>query len=227
MRKIVAVILNKDDDKLLQVDRETYPKHYEKKGHCTWTVEKMMEIDSGMNNLKITVNHNIDELIKRVERMDREMHQDRETLGRIARHEAAAVGSAATSSSGAASDETLTLKVRQEVEAQMEGMNSRVDIKINTMEGIANTLHRELDKTISAIEKLDNHRKQQAGQSETLRAKIQALERTVATKDSELLELQNRVRSNICHFWKALNRMKSVTRVLSHEVKVVQPYFIV
>ena len=51
-----------------------------------------------------------------------------------------------------------------------------------TFEGIANTLHRELDKSITAIEKLDRHRRDTRELVEVNVAKIRDMERKITIK---------------------------------------------
>lgn len=87
----------------------------------------------------------------------------------------------------------LSQQVRQLVETHLNTFNERMDTKTGTFEGIANTLHRELDKVITAIEKLDRHRRQFQEQNEINVSKITALERKVSVKETEISELQLKV----------------------------------
>lgn len=85
------------------------------------------------------------------------------------------------------------VNVQQQVELAMGTMNERVDTKIGTFEGIANTLHRELDKVITSIEKLERHRRELKDQTNVLLSKTQALERGMGVKDAAFAELETKV----------------------------------
>jgi len=82
--------------------------------------------------------------------------------------------------------DSLKLEIRQTIEMQMNMLNDRVDTKTGTFEGIANTLHQELDKVIDAITKLDVLRREHL-------EKITTLERTIAVKDAKIDELETKV----------------------------------
>jgi TNF receptor-associated factor 2 len=56
-------------------------------------------------------------------------------------------------------DTSFNLKIRQNVERITLSANERFDVKIGTFEGIVSALHRDLDKAITGIEKLENHRR--------------------------------------------------------------------
>jgi TNF receptor-associated factor 2 len=69
-------------------------------------------------------------------------------------------------------------------------VNERLDVKAGTFEGISSALHRELEKTITAVEKLERHRQEMASQIDQNQNKIRGLERTLALKDMTIAELE-------------------------------------
>ncbi|WAR30818.1 TRAF2-like protein [Mya arenaria] len=91
-------------------------------------------------------------------------------------------------------DLNLDQKIRQLFEQMAVSLNERVDTKTGTFEGIANTLHRELEKSITAIEKLDRHRRLESEKAEASQQKIKSLERTIAAKDAKISELEMKLK---------------------------------
>lgn len=86
-------------------------------------------------------------------------------------------------------------KIRQAVELQLQSVNERLDVKTGTFEGIASALHRELEKTITAVEKLERHRREMESLVGQNQNKILSLERSIALKDMNMAELELKAQS--------------------------------
>ncbi|KAK3088518.1 hypothetical protein FSP39_020097 [Pinctada imbricata] len=70
-----------------------------------------------------------------------------------------------------------------------------LELKIGTFEGIVTTLHREIERCITALETSDRQRSADKQKIEENERKIRQLERTVSLKDVALAELDLRIKS--------------------------------
>lgn len=86
-------------------------------------------------------------------------------------------------------------KIRQAVELQLQSVNERLDVKTGTFEGIASALHRDLEKTIIAVEKLERYRQEMETLLQENQNKIRSLERSIALKDMNMAELELKAQS--------------------------------
>ncbi|XP_033725274.1 TNF receptor-associated factor 2-like isoform X2 [Pecten maximus] len=70
-----------------------------------------------------------------------------------------------------------------------------LDLKTGTFEGIVTTLHREIERCITALDTLERHRATGQEVNEEFRRKMQQMERAVSVKDVTISELDSRIRS--------------------------------
>ncbi|XP_060070058.1 TNF receptor-associated factor 2-like [Ylistrum balloti] len=70
-----------------------------------------------------------------------------------------------------------------------------LDLKTGTFEGIVTTLHREIERCITALDTLERHRNSQQDVIEELKKKTQHMERAISLKDVTISELDSRIRS--------------------------------
>uniref|UniRef100_A0AAU6MWZ4 Tumor necrosis factor receptor-related factor 2 n=1 Tax=Argopecten purpuratus TaxID=228297 RepID=A0AAU6MWZ4_ARGPU len=70
-----------------------------------------------------------------------------------------------------------------------------LDLKTGTFEGIVTTLHREIERCITALDTLERHRTGEQETNEELKRKIQQMERASSLKDVTISELDSRIRS--------------------------------
>lgn len=84
-------------------------------------------------------------------------------------------------------------ELHKQMETHFGNINDRVDVKLNTLEGICNTICRELSKCTDAILKLDQHRLELKHHNETLAEKVGVLERNSVIKDQTITKLETLV----------------------------------
>lgn len=178
---------------LIQIDRRDFPDHFHKKKHISWMVQEMegikykvIELQNGSGTVH-TLSQNIqtktDEIDGRIAVVERQLA---EVI--VHRNEAGSV----TGQQGVGN---IDLKIRQAMEMQLQSTNERLDVKTGTFEGIASSLHRELEKTIGAVEKLEKHRREMETTMELNQNKIHSLERSLAVKDITMAELELKFQS--------------------------------
>ena len=94
--------------------------------------------------------------------------------------------------------QNIEQKIRQALESQQGQNNEKFqqhEVKIGTFEGIVSALHREIEKTINALERMEQNRRIMKETMEQNQQKIKILERTIAVKDVSIAELELRVQT--------------------------------
>nr|QOS44540.1 tumor necrosis factor receptor TARF2 [Mimachlamys nobilis] len=78
---------------------------------------------------------------------------------------------------------------------QLTKQAKALDLKTGTFEGIVTTLHREIERCITALDTLERHKNSERETNEELKRKIQGMERAISLKDVTISELDSRIRS--------------------------------
>ncbi|XP_053380377.1 TNF receptor-associated factor 2-like isoform X2 [Mercenaria mercenaria] len=176
-----------------EIERKNYYEHYHQKKHDVWVVQEIGKINATLKELHTSdsrlqqhvsestaVTTQMNEKLAVLERQVQGLHNQQSESGNV------------TAISGVPN---IDMKIRQAIELQLQSVNERLDVKTGTFEGIASALHRELEKTITAVEKLERHRREMETQIEQNQNKIRSLERSLALKDMTMAELELKAQS--------------------------------
>ncbi|XP_052224425.1 TNF receptor-associated factor 2-like isoform X2 [Dreissena polymorpha] len=160
------------------VDREAFHDHFNRERHSTYVFHALHSSSTEIQRVATELALIKDDILARVQLLDEKI---------------VAINAGGGSSSGVLNPDQ---RVRQLFEQMSKSLNDRVDTKTGTFEGIANTLHRELDKVISAIEKLENHRRNMKDVVDSSAQRINALEQTLRVRESKIIELEQKLMDN-------------------------------
>ncbi|XP_045186960.2 TNF receptor-associated factor 2-like isoform X2 [Mercenaria mercenaria] len=171
------------------IDRKSFHDHFHAKKHNVWMVNVLDEIRQKMSTLQTTPSS--------VNELDGKIRETNDKISALERQLAEVISrqSEAGSVTGLQGVGNIDTKIRQAIELQLQSVNERLDVKTGTFEGIASALHRELEKTITAVEKLERHRREMETQIEQNQNKIRSLERSLALKDMTMAELELKAQS--------------------------------
>lgn len=147
----------------------------------------MQKIDELSQGTSTSSAPNVQHLESRIVEFNNEMSNLREGFNRLATTQSPGIGNI--------NESNIEMIAQRCIQSELTNVNERMDVKTGTFEGIASALHRELEKTITAVEKLEQHRRESESKIEQMQNKIRALERTVALKDMSMADLELRAQS--------------------------------
>ncbi|KAL4219122.1 Tnf receptor-associated factor 2 [Mactra antiquata] len=166
------------------IPRKNFHDHFNQKRHSLWLIQKLDEL----SQVRAASNNEVDvhQLQSKILEFDGSLRNLREEFSRLPLNSS---GNEGNSLNG------VLPQIREIIEGELSTLSDSIDVKTGTFEGIASALHRELEKTITAVEKLEQHRIDTEQKIERVHTKLASLERTVALKEMNMAELELRAQS--------------------------------
>lgn len=159
----LAVFLN-----FLQISRDKFVEHLDKRPgiHLKALNDNLISIRNDINSKleAVVVQSDLGQFISHITELKQKVQQQEQLIQTLQGHQAAN-GTPANSSPSV-------------IQAKVQAL----ELKTGTFEGIVTTLHREIERCITAIENVERGRQSEKQVVENLEKKIRALERSISLK---------------------------------------------
>lgn len=159
------------------MDITTYFDHLDtkRKEHLHWLIENMRRFDSQLNADATGQKQKNDEFINRISALERQV--------------------AEVINNGLARNQSQLTEAIQSATSPISSKCQQLEVKTNTFEGICTVLHKEIEKLIQTMEKMEHNRRTMLEKIEAVEHKNRTLERTLAVKEITLAEQDLRLQS--------------------------------